>query len=79
MSILLFRIQTFLFMYTYEYMSIYFVYTYIYTSDYIYSCFNFSSNAFNLFSNSIKDITKSLTCILQLFCFCNNIFSLFFS
>ena len=39
MSILLFRIQTFLIMYTYEYMSIYFVYTYIYTSDYIYSCF----------------------------------------
>ena len=41
MSILLFRIQTFLFMYTYDYMSIYFVYTYIYTSEYIYSCFNF--------------------------------------
>ena len=52
MSILLFRIQTLLFMYTYEYMSIYFVYTYIYTSDYIYSCLNFSSNAFNLFCNS---------------------------
>ena len=46
------RIQSFLFMYTYEYMSIYFVYTYIYTSVYIYSCFNFSSNVFNLFSNS---------------------------